>query len=203
MMHQERFLEAVKASGITQVVVIDDAFDPPAITRDTGGAFLDYLERQEHEEARHAAGLTDAEINTAVDAIGREAFDEPIVETVVNKLYEQYVATLHSKFDPGDVFRDAKSDNLKNLIPLLALLMKCNPPLTITRVGSDVSAIAGVPEDTHLIFVDFYLDKTLGAVDTPRGKRKLDAKEASIERIRRIMSARGRDTPSVVLMSSS
>jgi hypothetical protein len=200
--HEARFLEAIKASELKHVTIIDDAFDPPQLTDRTGGQLLDFFENASLASVRRDAGLTPEAEREALTALAQNKYDAEPLLAAIAALYEHYVVTLDPRFDPDEIFKTAKGDNLRNLLPLLTLLSRCNPALQIVRIGSSPEAIEGLSDKTELVFVDFYLDKSLAADDDTSTKKKLAAKEASLKRVRQIMDKSGDDSPSVVLMSS-
>lgn len=202
MIHQDRFLEAMKTSSVSRVVVIDDAFDTPVVSDDNAGQLLDFFESGALGGTRAAAGISPDVAAQAVEALGRSDYVGEIVVEAVGTLYRHYVDTLDDSFDPGGIFKVAKGANLINLLPLLVLLSKCDPKLQIVRVGSNPHDLEEVNEDTHLIFVDFYLDPALAADDAKYSTQKRNAKQASLDRIRRIIKTQAGRSPSIVLTSS-
>ena len=202
MIHQARFIEAMKESGVSRVAIIDDAFDPPTIDAANAGMLLEFLEDASSANILAAAGVDDALRHKALEALRRSEYDDEDFAATIDLVYRRYVTTLEPRFDPGGIFKATKGDNLKNVVPLLKLLAQCDPPLEIARVGSKREDLEAVGPETHLIFVDFYLDPTLPAGDAPKGKQKRDAKSASLDRVRHLIERQAGRAPSVILMSS-
>ena len=199
MIYQARFIEAMKTSGVKRVAVIDDAFDPPTIGEEHAGLLLDFFE---DDPARTAAGITEETKQQVIEALNRSAYDDDALLNTVGVLYKNFVTTFEPRFDPREVFKVAKGGNLENIRPLLTLLSKCDPPLDIVRIGTDPIDLDAITQETHLLFVDFYLDSTLAADDLKLGKQTRQAKSASLDRVRQIIEKQADLSPSIVLMSS-
>ena len=115
-------------------------------------------------------------------------------------LYKRFVTAHEVALTPRH-FLSVQGRQSKNILPTLKLLEKCDPPLVITRIGSKPEDIEAVGPETHVIFVDFYLDSSLPAGETPTGKQKKTAKSTALDRVTKLIELK-RPVPSVVLMSS-
>jgi hypothetical protein len=196
---QERaLLKAIKESGVTKVVVIDDAFDAPAIETPNAGALLQYLEEDAFAPILEEVGITQDQIGAAKAAIAESNYGDDPLNHVVSSLYDKFVLTLDDRYNPGGMFGQQAS-NIIYVRPLLALLEKCEPKLVVRRIGSEPDEVDAVDRDTHLIFVDFYLDRAITANADVGAKHA--AKQKSLESVRRLLQAQGSDAASVVLMS--
>lgn len=201
MIHEARFLEALKRSGVSKVAVIDDAFNPPAVTEANAADVLDLLESPDHALLRAEVGLDQADIAQAIAAIPQQQYGDEALGSCVAILYGRFIDTLEGRFDPAEVFRAAKGPNLTNVLPILRLLRKADG-VEVTWVGSREEDLDGVDPETHLIFVDYYLDDTLSASGDITSRQKASARGVALDRVRRIVDAQKDQAPAVILMSS-
>lgn len=202
MSQEARILEAIKQSGVSRIAVIDDAFDAPEITKDNVGELLEYLEGADFATVSDDIGISEDVRRLAIKALNETDYAASSLVTCVEALYKRFVTAHDSRFDPAGIFLASKGDNLKNIMPTLKLLEKCNPPLVITRIGSKPEDIEAVGPETHVILVDFYLDPSLPAGETPTGKQKKTAKSMALDRVTKLIEAQATLAPSIVLMSS-
>ncbi|QIO61582.1 hypothetical protein [Rhizobium leguminosarum] len=202
MIHQQRFVDAVKDSGVKSVAIIDDAFDPPSISDNNAGPLLDFLEDAKNAGLLGSIGITAAQIESAKVAISETDFEADAVQELISQMYAKYSEELDARLDPGGVFSSDKASNLAYVRPLVALLKKCDPPLKIVIVGSEGDAIEEIGDDTDLIFLDFYLNRAIAADQEGTSSQKRDGRAASLEKIKELVTKRADRAPSIVLMSS-
>jgi hypothetical protein len=201
MIHQKRFIDAVKASGVKNVALIDDAFDPPSVDDDNSGALLEYLEDGANAGFLDALGITPQERQQAIAAINISNFDEPSLLDTVRRLYLSYVDELNAAADPGGIFDQSKSANLAFVRPLLSLLRNCKPALKISLVGSTEADLAMFNGQPDLIFLDYYLNPEILDGDGTKGQKKA-GRDTSLARIMELAERFADKAPSVMLMSS-
>ena len=201
MDHEARVKTAIEQGGITSVIVIDDAFDPPSIGDEDAGPLLDLLTRNEHGQTRKKSKLTPEEIDAAVEALQNTEYADEAVTTVVAKIYARYVEKFDERFDPAGRFNLLKGSNLSFVRPLLNLLSKCNG-LKIVRIGSNDSAAELGAVQAQVVFVDYYLDRTFTQNSDPDGQQGDAARAASIRMLASVLDAQPGAGPSVMLMSS-
>jgi hypothetical protein len=201
MDHEARVKAAIELGGITNVVVIDDAFDPPTIGDADAGPLMDLLTLEQHKKARGWSGLTAAEIAAAVEALQNTEYADEAVVKVVRKVYAKFVEKFDTKFDPAGRFNVLKGSNLSFVRPLLRLLGKCSG-LSIVRIGSNdpVAELAAV--QAQVVFVDYYLHLGFTQNSNPNGQEGVEARRASIRMLRGVLDAQPGTGPSVMLMSS-
>ncbi|MDP1610681.1 MAG: hypothetical protein Q8M11_06460 [Sulfuritalea sp.] len=196
-MTQQRVLEAIKGSGVKQIAIVDDAFDPPLLDDEDFGFLLDYLERDDSVSIRTEIGVTAPQWNTARTAIMESDYENETLDAVVRALYSKYIDTFDAKYDVGSKFTTAKGANLANVRPIISFLRSCRPDITLTQFGTTVGDVN--PDDGELVvFVDLFLDAEIGANEDPTLEQGTRAVEASLRRIEPLMKC----NPSVVLMSS-
>jgi hypothetical protein len=199
--HEARVKTAIEQGGITSVVVIDDAFDPPAIGDEDAGPLMDLLTRDEHDKARRRARLTSDEIAAAVEALQNTEYAAEDLILVVGKIYAKFVERFEPIYDPSGRFNVLKGSNLSFVRPLLKLLGKCRD-LRIVRIGSNDTAAALEGLEAQVVFVDYYLDRGFSQDSDPDGQQGADARQASIRMLRSVLDAQPGAGPSVMLMSS-
>ena len=190
-----RIVEAIKASNVTRVAFVDDAFDPPEIPETDWGELLQYLTEPNAEQTRTNAGI-DAEIWwAAVEGINtglRDAVDE-----LIRHLYSAYLRTFEATFDPMGAFARLKGSNLGYVRPLLSLVQQASPEVETFIYGSQMDAV-DVQDGPHVVFVDLFLDPDVSPVERPKAEQGEDAVRKSLDRIKPLL----RLSPSVILMSS-
>lgn len=195
MSEAKRVLEAIKASGVTRVAVVDDAFDPPNIPQEQLGELLDYLMADNAEQVRLEAAIDAEAWQAAIEGLNSGSDDAAF--ELLRKLYAAYLQTFDSKFDPMGQFATLKGPNLAYVRPLLNLIRQAEPNITVTTYGTQMDAVEE-QDGPHVVFVDLYLDPSISPTDAPELLQAQSAAEASIARIEPLLKL----SPSVILMSS-
>jgi len=202
---QERILvEAFKSSGISSVVVLDDAFDAPKVPDDSMGDLLDVL-TSISEDSDFAPDLDRSIAEAAIERLNMSEYDSEEVERAVAILYQGYVRTRDERLDPGDVFRVKKLSSLGYLEPLLRLLRKAFPDEAVLIRGSEGEKSDENARDAQLFFVDYYLDANLAPDGHPSAEQHSTSRNATLERLRGLIHRENADDtemPVIVLMSS-
>lgn len=201
MKHEARVVGAIETGGIKNVVVIDDAFDPPAFGNDDAGPLLDFLESPDNDKIFRRARLDDAEIAAAIGALYATEYSNDELQSVITKLYGKYVEKFEVRYDPSGRFAVLKGDNLRRVRPLLRLLSKCKGT-SVTRIGSEAGEVDFSKLRPDAIFVDYYLDPTLSADAAPNPAQEGRARSDSLHMLRQVLGGKPGAVPSVILMSS-
>lgn len=201
MDHEARVKTAIEQGGITSVIVIDDAFDPPSVGDEDAGPLMDLLTKEEHKATRNKAKISAEEVQAAVEALENTEYSEEAVTIVVGKLYAKFVEKFEDRFDPAGRFNVLKGSNLSFVRPLLRLLGKCNG-LKVVRIGSNDAAAQLGAIEAQVVFVDYYLDRTFTQNSDPNGQQGDAARAASIRMLASVLDAQPGTGPSVMLMSS-
>ena len=201
MKHDARIVAAIKQGEIKKIVVIDDAFDPPALDNDDAGPLLDFLEDAANATTLKKARLEVAEIEGAIAAIHASEYSDENLQAVVSKLYTKFVEKFETRFDPSGRFTVNKGDNLRRVRPLLLLLSKC-AGTSVTRIGSDAGEADFAKLKPDAIFIDYYLDPILNPDAPPNAEREGRARLESLQMLRQVLSGKPGLVPSVILMSS-
>jgi len=195
MMEAARVLEAIKASSVTRIAFVDDAFDPPRIPETLWGELLQYLTEPDAQQIRDEAGIDASIWQEAVDGLQTNV-GEPVDE-LVDQLYAAYLRTFDTRFDPIGQFAEIKGHNLAYVRPLLALVRQASPDVTIQTYGSAMDAV-DVEGGPHVVFVDLFLHASVNPDETPNPENAGNAVQKSLERIKPLLAL----NPSVILMSS-
>lgn len=197
MIREGNVLKAINGSGVSKITIVDDAFDPPEVDKDNAGDLLGFLEDDAFLTIGEEMDLAE-KLAGAVSAIETSDYGADDLVEVVSALYDRFVTTADERFNPGGMF-GTQVPNINYLRPILALLDKCEPKLDVKCIGSDPDELAGVDKDTHLIFIDFYLDR--GVSDDADASAKRAAKRKSLDRIKQLLQSQGDKAASVILMS--
>lgn len=200
MEYEARIKEAIQKGEIRKVVVIDDAFDPPAISDDDAGPLLEFLEDGQFATLRKRARISEEETQQAIEAITASEYRDETLRVVVAKLYRKFIEKFDEAYDPSGRFTVIKGDNLRKVRPLLRLLGKCTG-LKVTPVGSD-DAVDFAKLKPEVVFVDYFLDASLAPDKTPGPRNGARARGASLRILRQLLDSRPGAGPSVMLMSS-
>lgn len=199
MILDTHLLKAIRENRISKVAIVDDAFDAPRIEQDNAGQLLDFLQSEEFGVLTGELEIGEQTVRAALDAIAESEYDSDDVLKIVEVLYGKFVDTLDDRYDPKGLFQSQKL-NIQNVNPILKLLAKCDPKIQVTRIGSDPDA-AGFDEDTHLVFIDFYLKA--GVSEEASTRRKTEAKGLAVAQVTRLIKRQEDNAASVILMSSA
>ncbi|MEW6451329.1 MAG: hypothetical protein AB1490_11795 [Pseudomonadota bacterium] len=197
MIQEGHVLKAISGSGVSKITVIDDAFDPPQVDSDNAGGLLSFLEDASFAEMGEELGIA-GRLDGARGAIENSDYGDDDLIELIAAIYDRFVTTGDEKFNPAGMFTPQVA-NINYVRPILTLLDKCEPKLAITRIGSDPDELSGVDKDTHLIFIDFFLDRGVGT-DTGAAEKHA-AKMKSLDRVKKLLHSQGDRAASVILMS--
>ncbi len=198
-MNFERIANAVAASGVNHIAVMDDVFDLPSISLEEHGLWLDFFESAVGREVVKELGGSDTELDTICAFLRSEDDDEDVFFDVVRKIYLKYTETFDSRFDPSSFFSSKKGGNLEALKPILTLINKL-VGVKVTRIGS-TSDVLEFESDPEVVFADYYLDPGLSATENAAGEKGVQAIHKSLDRLNSIFKS-AKVAPAIVLMSS-
>lgn len=201
MDHEARIKTAIEKGEIKNIVVIDDAFDPPTINDEDAGPLLDFLEESKNAPRLKRAGISPDERQEAIDALNSSEYSADALRAVVGKIYEKFVDKFEAHYDPANRFSILKGDNLRRVRPLLKLLGKCDK-VVVTRIGSDDARVDFGALKPDAVFVDYYLHPDLSPNSSPSAEMGGAARRASLRMLRQVLDAKPGAGPSVMLMSS-
>ena len=201
MGHEKRILDAFNTNGIERILLIDDAFDPPTVSADALGPFVDYLESPAGQAAGGEAGLTAEQMQAALEAaLNGTADDEAVLESQA-ALFRKFASSGDAKFDPGGAFAAAKGATLEVLAPLITLLRKCDKSdLRFAGLNDALEVFRAF--EPHVVFLDYFLAPDIPVTGAASSTAKGKAKKASIDLLVRMLRLPEIETPAVILMSS-
>jgi hypothetical protein len=195
MMEAKRILDAIKASSVTRIAFVDDAFDAPEIPEADWGELLQYLTAPGAQTVRIDAGIREDVWHEGIEGL-QSSVREPLDE-LLRQLYSAYVRSFDAKFDPMGRFKALKGSNLEYVRPLLALVRQASPEVTIQTYGSQMDAV-DAQDGPHVVFVDLFLSTVVSPDIQPDPALAQQAAQKSLERIEPLLKL----SPSVILMSS-
>lgn len=195
MTEAKRILDAIKASSVTRVAFVDDAFDAPEIPEADWGELLQYLIAPGAQQVRIDAGIGEDVWQEGIEGL-QSSVREPL-EELLRQLYAAYVSSFDAKFDPMGRFKTLKGSNLEYVRPLLTLVRQASPGVTIQTYGSQMDAV-DAQDGPHVVFVDLFLSTGVSPDVQPDPTLAQQAARKSLERIEPLLKL----SPSVILMSS-
>ncbi|WP_323019481.1 hypothetical protein [Pararhodobacter sp.] len=202
MLTDRRFGDAIKASGIKNIALLDDAFDVPKFNESDYSALYDFLETEEAVEILSEVGVTKDVTALAMEHIQSQSWTGEELLVLLQKLHRKYLVTRDPRFDPTMIFKTKQSNNLADVDPLLELLNRCKVDVTLYgRVSGMIEANDPIPD---LVFADYYLADTITSEKAPTAAESEEATGASLARLDEILKpALAKDKhPSIILMSS-
>ena len=201
MGHENRIVSSFANNGIKSVLLIDDAYDPPALAADVLAGMVDYLEGAVGRSACLELDLSDDVINAALEAAHVENVDDENLISTLFALYKAYTNRRDARFDPGGHFLVVKGAALNALDPLKTLLSRCGEGVTVHTAGMG----DGMPRYKELtpsvVFLDYFLGSDVEG-ETRRDQEKSLARSASLSLLRDVVQIEVSDAPAIVLMSS-
>ena len=197
-----QIVDSFKASVVETILVVDDAYDPPAQSKELEDDLLEVLERPDLRDYVTEESLGEEDLQSAIEALVEGEFEHDAVGDAISSLFNVYLHRRTAEIDPGGKFANLKRSALEALDPLLGLLERCVDRLSIRRVGKNAALGAFRELRPDLILMDFYMsppDRTMGASTR---KEELADRKSSIDLLRSILRVDDGVTPAVILMSS-
>ena len=197
--HERRIIDAFKSNGINKMLLIDDAYDPPAIEETVAG-LADFLQDENYRNTCIECGIGEDTINAATDAAVEGRTDNEALEIVYRRLYDEFIGTGNDSFDPGGHFELLKGPALDDLRPLFDLLNSCGDDVQVRTAGMIDGRNIFKEFRPQVLFLDYYLDPGGASVSTAGGNGERNARSESLELLRDVIE--GDEIPAIVLMSS-
>ena len=197
-----QIIDSLKASVVERILVVDDAYDSPALSEGNDGNLLEVLEQPELRDYVTEESLGEEVLQAAIEALTKGELDHEAITDATSALFDAYVQGRTAEVDPGGEFARLKDLPLATLDPLLELLDRCGDRLCIRCVGKDAARRMCRELKPDLILMDFFLsppDRTAGASTK---KEELADRKSSIELLKSILQVDDGVTPAVILMSS-
>ena len=203
MKHESRIVEAFRSNAITKILLIDDAYDPPALDDTVVSALADVLDGDANRDLCVELGIEKDLFDTAVDAALEGKADSDELESVYQNLYAKFAQGGMDGCDPGGRFKLLKGTALVALRPLYALLSKCGENVEVRTSGLKDGIKIYREFHPQVLFVDYYLDEDVPATGDVTKVKFAEARRASLTFLREVIKvAGGDDIPAVVLMST-
>ncbi|MEZ2329044.1 hypothetical protein AB6802_04920 [Mesorhizobium sp. RCC_202] len=202
MITDGRFREAIKASGIKNIALLDDAFDVPRFNEHDYSVLYDFLETDGAAAILIEVGIAAETITVAKEHIQSQTWTGDELLLLLQKLHRKYLLTRDARFDPTTIFHSKQSNNLADVDPLLKLLGRCKVDVTLYgRASGAVEANDPIPD---LVFADYYLAENIAADMAPTAEESEEATGASLARLDEIIKPAlvKEKHPSIILMSS-
>ena len=202
MNYATQIIESFKASAVKQILVVDDAYDPPNLSDESEGELLEVLESSELREHVAEEALRGEELEVAIEALTSGEFDNEAVDKAISSVYGAYVNSRVRAIDPGGVFARLKGPTLEALDPLVELFEQCGDASDIRKVGKGAALVACRESKADLILMDYFLSPPVrSARASTKGEADGD-RNRSIKLLRSILEEHREESPAVILMSS-
>ena len=198
-----QIIDALNASAVEKILVIDDAYDPPEFDPQFGGALLEILSpKQALREVVTEDLICEKELDDAIDALNQNQLEDSAISSTWSALYQVFLETRDRSIDPGGVFDTTKGPALSVLDPLLELLYRRVDEPQIVRAGIEDAEDLAKCLEPDLIFMDFFMSpQNRTTLDIPKWQSD-DDRTRSIELLKSILGRLTDNVPAVVLMSS-
>lgn len=197
-----QIIDSFKASVVERILVVDDAYDPPALSEEYLGHLLEVLQLPELRDHVTEESLGVEDLQSAIDALLEGEVDRDEIGDATSVLFDAYIHGRAAEIDPGGQFARLKDSSLEALDPLLELLERCGDRLCIRRVGKEAALRVCRELRPDVVLMDFFMsprDRTTGASTR---QEELSDRRVSIDLLKSILQVDGGVTPAVILMSS-
>lgn len=202
-MQERRIIEAFTSNEITEVLLIDDAYDPPVLDSRVIALLADYLEKDADLVGWIDHGIDQDVLCDATNAALVGESDSDALKRVYHTLYAEFVRTEERKFDPGGCFDLYKGAALAALRPLYSLLCKCGNNMSARTAGLEGGAELYSKHRPQILFLDYYLDRGNPAGSDLGDTGVGSARDASLNFLRQVITDIDEENiPAIVLMSS-
>lgn len=197
-----QIIEGLRASVVKRVLVVDDAYDPPALSPGHEGDLLDVLQRPDLRDYVSEDSLGESDLRAATQALLDGEYNHAAVSNANSSLFGAYLQGRTEAVDPGAQFAELKDPALEALDPLLELLQHGGGTLSVRRVGREAALAVSKELQPHLILMDFFLSPPDRATGASTKREEFVDRKSSIALLRELLKASRGATPAVVLMSS-
>ena len=197
-----QIIDSFKASVVERILVVDDAYDPPALSEEHMGELLEVLQRPELRDYVTEDSLGEEDLHSAMEALGEGEHDHESIDDAISSLFDTYIHRRTAEVDPGGQFSRLKDSSLEGLDPLLELLERCGDQSCIRRVGEDAALRVCRELRPDLVLMDFFLSPPERTTGASTRKEELADRKSSIDLLKNILQVDDGVTPAVILMSS-
>ena len=200
MEYEQKIIEAFQANGIQRILLIDDAYDCPEINE--GGDLLDFFDTHQAPGFWDDVGVQKEILDSAVEAAIQEQYESDEFQEVYKALYDKFVTSKDSKYDPGGHFSTLKMPSLNALKPLESLLRKCGNQIKVRTAGLKNGPPLYNQFHPQVLFLDYYLDAEVPVTGNVETQKLKEARLASLEFLKNLTWEDEKDIPAIMLMSS-
>ncbi len=203
MVHEKRIIEAFKSNEITKILLIDDAYDPPAFNEDAAVDLDDFFLDGTNRELCLQLGITQETLVAAEEAAkGGDAENEEL-ETVYRVLYRDFTKTRNDRIDRDLKFESLKGSALDALNPLYQMLSKCGDDVQVWTSGIDDGLSKYLELRPDVLFLDYFLDSDILPVGIVEPEKSRAARRESLNLLNDVVNnTEDVGIPAIILMSS-
>ena len=202
MNYATQIVDGLKASAVERILIVDDAYDPPALSDEHMGNLLEVLQRPELRKYVTEESLGEQVLQSAIQALMEGNFYHEAIDDSVARLFSAYVHRRTTEIDPGGEFARLKDLRLETLDPLLELLHRCGDRLSIRQVGNDEALKVFRELRPDVILMDFFLSPPSRPTGVSTRKEERADRDSSIRLLKSILQIDDGVTPAVILLSS-
>ena len=192
-----RIASSIRESCIERVLLVDDAYDPPAVTNLYAGSLLEFLDESMTSET-DGDGIDAEMLQAARTALASNDLESEAVEATIAHLFSGFCEDGDERLDPGGFFAATKGAGLDQLRPLVKFLRRTMTDTAVQTTGLGEAVTSFSDFGPQLLFVDYYLDRSSQPGPAPSPA----AREASMEFLKRVIAPPNENMPSIVLMST-
>ena len=115
MNYATQIVDGLRASVIEKILVVDDAYDPPTLSRAHEGDLLEVLQRPDLREYVTTESLGEEDLESAIEALSGGESDHEAIGDAISSLFSVYVRQRTAEIDPGGAFADLRGASLMAL----------------------------------------------------------------------------------------
>ena len=201
--HSGRISEAFQRNGIERVLIVDDGYDPPPMDDGVAGALADIFGGDKAGGIRADLEIDQRTWDRAAEAATDGDLESDALDDVYRAMYRQFALTRDKDLDPGGRFDGRKGRALDELLPLCCLLQGCGKQMEVRTVGLDDAIGAYSQWSPQVVFLDYYLDSSLGDSELGDAAALTSARGTSLGFLQELIAGVSiEDMPAVVLIST-
>ena len=199
--HISRISDAFRRNGIERILIVDDAYDPPAIDEDTTATLAEFFA---HENGAHSEIPISTDVLQEAESAVRDGDTESdALAEVYSALYRKFTTTRDQNLDPDGHFQLRKGRALDELSPLHLLLRNFGQHTRVRTAGLVDGREAYSEFRPQIVFLDYYLDSSREAAGDRDDTSLGSARSRSLDFLRELVAdASIDDIPAVVLIST-
>ena len=114
-----QIIESLEASVVERILVVDDAYDPPALPEEHMGELLEVLQQPDLRDHVTEESLGEEDLQSATEALLAGELDDEVIGDAISSLFDVYLHRRTAEVDPGGEFARLKDSPLEALDPLI------------------------------------------------------------------------------------